>query len=117
MAVVRLLYHSFFTSMNLSAIISSLIKLGRAIQYGSRPNPTRDWMVLLAVFLATFIGSVAWSTFYFMSVTSGEDSVDVSRTTSQEEIKPSVRVEQVFTERARQALQYQGADTFVDPSR
>jgi hypothetical protein len=50
----------------------SLPHFGTSAIKRPEPNPERDWALLVAAFLLCIVGIIAWSTFLFLEIRSGD---------------------------------------------
>lgn len=88
----------------------------KGISYGAALRPSRDWLLLLALFVVLLLISVGWNLWTFTKVTAGGAigaSVPV-----QEPGTPAVdSVTKLFEARALEEARYKNEYRFVDPSR
>lgn len=79
-------------------------------------NPSRDWLVLLALTLLAIVISSVWNIMFFSDVLSGKMTTplgeEIATDTSNVE-----KVDRLFGERAEEASRYRNEYRFVDPSR
>lgn len=95
--------------------ISNLIRsITRALSYGSRLRPTRDWLVLLSLFTLLLIASVGWNLIQFTRVAQGEKIGNVEAT-APAQIQVGT-VQDLFKKRAEERVRFQSQYRFVDPS-
>lgn len=103
--------------MNLKLAIPKNLSSIKLPHYDGRPQPERDWSVLLSIAAVLFLVSVAWNTWLFLRVTEGHPigaeavQVPTVNTASLESVRA------VFKERAEEEEGYRSVYRFVDPSR
>ena len=54
--------------------LASVSTLLRRFRYGDTLRPERDWLMMLALLLSLLALSVAWNTWFFLSVVADEES-------------------------------------------
>jgi hypothetical protein len=98
----------------------SLIKLLKKLPLkkgDNRSHPSRDWLVLLSVFLLLLAVSIAWNIWFFASVLEGEDVVAPGNGEGTVEESSLQRANAMFEARALEEVRYRSEYRFVDPSR
>lgn len=100
--------------MNLSHLMSSL---PRAIAYGERIRPARDWFVLLVGASLLVVVSVVWNVFLLIRIERGEAIDGSVPAASAFDSKPIEAVQEVFLKRAEEERRFRQEYRFVDPSR
>jgi len=99
--------------MNLKTIFSGV----RALGYGSRIRPMRDWLVLISLVGLVFVASIAWNAWFFLRVTS-EESLSVAPSADTVPLLGSLpAAREILSERAAEEGRYRSFYEFVDPSR
>ncbi len=84
-------------------------------QSAGGPNPSRDWLMLLAVALLLLAGSVAWNAWYFSQIEDGAPTA--SEGGEALEAYPAGLVQEIFAARATTSAAYRSIYPFIDPSR
>lgn len=84
----------------------------------TRPNPTRDWLILCALSVVAFTGIVLWNVWAFNTVAQGgvigAPSPAVAPAVSRSSLDT---VHSIFASRAAEEMKYEtGVYRFVDPS-
>jgi len=102
--------------MNLDSFIAPV---KNALVYGDRPEPYRDWFVLLGVCILLFIASFAFNVWLFLRIASGASlgGTPPAPASGAFNAVPLETVQTLFNDRAAEAKRYQGQYPFVDPSR
>lgn len=93
---------------------SNLNSVTKGLRYGKRLRPARDWLVLLAIFMAALAISVAYNLWLFSQVTRGQKVGDAPVTASTQ--IPLDQVKGLFDARASERERYASEYRFVDPS-
>jgi hypothetical protein len=104
-------------AMNLASLRKQLPKFLKNAAYGDRPQPLRDWWLVLGTTLILLIGSAGWSYVVFQQV-----STDVTSTTSVSSVPQTganalETVRLIFERRAVERARFLSEYHFVDPSR
>lgn len=84
------------------------------LKYGDRPQPSRDWLVLLVLFLVGLAICVIYSLLTFSKVIQGQQ-VGNATTTVPAQIQLN-QVDALFHDRAAARERYNSEYRFVDPS-
>ena len=84
------------------------------VKYGDRPNPTRDWLVLISVVAVLLLASLAWNVWLFARVTSGA-AIGSESVSAPLNSASSASVTELFKKRAEIETEYKNT-RFVDPS-
>ena len=92
------------------------LRTGRALRYGERIRPIRDWLVVLGVSVALLVASAVWNTWIFIDVVQGEviGSAESPADTPNGSIEA---VQKLFDARGVEKARYENEHRFVDPSR
>lgn len=90
--------------------------LMRMVRYGDRLNASRDWLVLLSVFLVVFVGSVAWNIVSLFQTLSKDPTSYVQTTTTTIEKDAVETLKELLLERESRRAGYGNDTSFVDPS-
>lgn len=88
------------------------------LSYGERPQPSRDWFVLLTLFVLLLGGIIVWNIQVFQTTSGGEDIGSISVSSAHPVTSASLdSVRRVFTARSAEEQKYvSGAYTYADPS-
>ena len=88
------------------------------MRYGTRPNPTRDWLVLLTISIMILAGIIIWNMWAFSTVVSGGvigNSVTNTPQILNQSSFDTIRI--IFKNREAEKEKYEtGVYNFVDPS-
>lgn len=86
----------------------------KKLQYGDQIRPTRDWLIMLGVFIIGLASCVVYSLLTFSSVVRGQPVGN-----AQVNVPAQIQLDQVnalFNARAAQRQHYDSDYRFVDPS-
>ena len=101
--------------MTTQTFISSFVQ---RIRSSFRPDPTRDWLMLVSLALIALAGIIVWNAWAFDTVASGGTIGSVSSTQAPVFSQASLgAIRTVFSDRATEEAKYvSGAYYFADPS-
>jgi len=102
--------------MNAPSASSVLARL-RTLRYGNRPQPQRDWFLLIVISAILFAGGAAWSYWVFLQANQVEAPAAASDSAAGLNPASIDTVNAVFQKRATERAHYQNDYRFVDPSR
>ncbi len=87
--------------------------------YGTRPNPARDWTVLLIISALALTTIASWNLWVFDTIVNGGTLGNVSTSTQPVFSQASIStIRDLFDTRSAEALKYtDGSYRFSDPSR
>ncbi|KND50131.1 MAG: hypothetical protein AB203_04065 [Parcubacteria bacterium C7867-008] len=85
-----------------------------AFKYGDRLNPSRDWFILVTIFVVLLLASLAWNVWLFDRVTKGDA---IGNASAPAPLNPASidSVQALFEARAIKETDYKNTH-FVDPS-
>ncbi|KND51565.1 MAG: hypothetical protein AB202_03285 [Parcubacteria bacterium C7867-007] len=94
--------------------LPKLSKNSPSLKYGERLNPSRDWLILVMVFVLLLLGSLGWNIWLFDRVTNGDA---IGNATAPAPLNPASidSVNALFEARAVKETDYKNS-RFVDPS-
>lgn len=103
--------------MTLPPAISAFLKKLHGSGGSKHLNPSRDWLVLVAIALAAFIGSIAWNTWFFFIALDQNvpaDAVPVAEAPATNSLE---KAQALFEAKAKELERYRNEYRFIDPSR
>lgn len=102
--------------MNVNRLIDRALSYLRVMRYGDRPQPQRDWLIVMTVSAALLLAGAGWSYWMFLNPgTAGTASATATSTSVSTASLTTVRT--VFEKRAAERARYLTEYHFVDPSR
>ena len=81
----------------------------------SRPDPARDWTLLLSLALLMLLASLAWNTWFFLGALQEPAPAPVPAQATDDSGIDTVRAS--FDERAAEGERYRSEYRFIDPSK
>lgn len=84
---------------------------------GNRRQPSRDWLLLLALALLVLVASVGWNVWTFVRITNGEVVGDHTPVVTAPDVSNVERVRKVFLDRTAEQQRYLNEYRFVDPNK
>ncbi len=101
--------------MTLPPFITKYLKKLPHTEGAGRPDPARDWTLLLSSALLILLASVAWSAWFFFSVLQEPAVAPPPPQTGDDSGIEDVRAS--FEERAAEEARYRAEYRFIDPSK
>lgn len=92
-----------------------LVRTLHTLRYGGRLNPSRDWLMLLALFAVLFVGSVAWNITFLLQTLSKDITSYSQTTTSITDADAVETAKQLLEERSRSRDTVKSEPSVVDP--
>jgi hypothetical protein len=111
------LYDPFSFAMTLPPIITKYLRALPSLKGDGRPRPSRDWLILVGLFLVLFVVSVVWNVWFFSSALTGESAAVSENASETTDLSPVERAKETFRTRAEEEGRYRSEYRFVDPSR
>lgn len=102
--------------MELPRLPAPLAKLLERVHVAPQPQPHRDWLILLGVFIVLLALSVTWSSFFFLDVVSREPAATETEGVSADTTALEA-VQRAAAGRAEETVRFENEYRFVDPSR
>lgn len=102
--------------MELPPLPAPLAKLLERFRVARDPQPHRDWLILLSVFIVLLAASVTWSSFFFLDVVSREPAASETEGVSADTTALEA-VQKAAAKRAEESVRFESEYRFVDPSR
>ena len=99
-------------------IFNFIISFFKRLRAEARPNPARDWMVLLSFSAIVLVCIIVWNLWAFNTVTRG-GTIGASATTTAPAFSRATldAIHAVFTDRAEEEAKYRtGTYRYADPS-
>lgn len=95
-----------------------ITKIKERLGYGSRIQPTRDWLALLSFVIIVFAGILIWNVWAFSTVVQGGVIGTTASSTPPVFSQSSLdAIRSVFAQRSAEEAKYQtGVYRFADPS-
>jgi hypothetical protein len=104
-------------AMTLPPFLQKYQKLLRSTHEGVAANPTRDWLLLLALVFASLAASIAWNVWFLSEVLSGGEGQAARTQVQSTDTSALEQARAVFEARALEETRYRSEYHFVDPSR
>lgn len=103
--------------MTLPPAISAFLKKFRGAGGTKHLNPSRDWLLLIAVGFAALIGSVAWNTWFFFVALDEDAPADAIPVAEAPATNSLQKAQALFETKAAELERYRTEYRFIDPSR
>jgi len=105
-------------SMNIQNFIQQLWSFCKRVWHTARPDPVRDWLVMLSIFFVAFVSILLANVWAFKAIEQGGGTASSANTTSTVLNRASLdAVRAILDQRAAEEEKYKsGAYHFTDPS-
>ena len=100
--------------MNVQKILA---RIKKALSYGDRLHPERDWLMLISIAGILFVASIGWNVLLFFQFQNGKNVTAQTAPQVQKSLGDSIsQVQDLFQSHAAEEVNYQQTYHFVDPS-